>query len=184
MKKVFSSNSQLCKTWATQSQVQGRSGNMFFHNNKIYSYGYHYEAGVCLEGYNGENVFFVNENYYSRSTAKQTATIYNSISKGYKVFRIPFIMQLDCWGRRYDTFDYSTLTEILGKIDTKINNLIKKQIAARKYCGYFVQASMIFDELTEICQLFEYPLPKKSHYPDFEKAEQKAKQLMQFEQVN
>jgi hypothetical protein len=92
-------------------------------------------------------------------------------------------MQLDNWGRRYDTFDIFNLTEILGKIDNKINHLLKKQVSARKYYGHYVAASMLFDDLTDICRLFDYPLPKKLHYPLFQQAEQKAKELRKFTEV-
>lgn len=67
MKKVFS-NDEIFHIFAKQSQSEGRNsqGNIFFRDNKIYSYGYHFCMGVILEG----GTILINERGYSNTTAK------------------------------------------------------------------------------------------------------------------
>lgn len=67
MKTVFN-NSDLVHTFAQQSQNEGRTSNncLFFRDNKIYSFGYHYLLGEFLDS----NTILINNKGYSVSTAK------------------------------------------------------------------------------------------------------------------
>lgn len=42
MKRVFSSNQEVCHIWAQQKQSEGRASSIFFEGDTIFSYGYHY----------------------------------------------------------------------------------------------------------------------------------------------
>ena len=48
MKKVFSSSTDVMHLFAQRSQQEARtsSGNVFYYNDKIYSYGHHYLLGI------------------------------------------------------------------------------------------------------------------------------------------
>lgn len=66
MKKVFSNQSDVCHKFNEQSQSEGRSGNIFFEGNKIYSYGYHY----LLAEFISPETILINNRGYSSSTIK------------------------------------------------------------------------------------------------------------------
>ena len=70
MKTVFS-NSQLVHKFNEQSQFEGRSQNMFFEGNKIYSYGYHYLLGEFIS----PNQIIINDKGYSNTTSKHIAIL-------------------------------------------------------------------------------------------------------------
>lgn len=66
MKKVFSSAEDVIHVFAQRTQSEGRSSNVFFHGDKIYSYGHHYLLGEFLD----DNTILINDNYYTKTTAK------------------------------------------------------------------------------------------------------------------
>ena len=70
MKTVFS-NSELVHVFANQLQTEGKTSNksMFFSNNTIYSYGYHFAIAKHIENENGKFVLFTTRSY-SNTTAK------------------------------------------------------------------------------------------------------------------
>lgn len=69
MKRVFSSNSQLCHVFVNQSQSEGRANNIFFRYNRIYSYGTHFLAGV-IHTNKLRKILITNSKRYSVSTAR------------------------------------------------------------------------------------------------------------------
>lgn len=73
MKTVFT-NSQIVHVFNAQSQNYGRSCNMFFYDNRIYSYGYHYLLGEFIDN----NTILINNKGYSNTTSKHIALITNA----------------------------------------------------------------------------------------------------------
>ena len=75
MKTIFS-NSDLVHTFAQQTQQEGRTPNngMFFYNQKIYSYGYHYLLGEFLDS----ETILINNSGYSVSTGKHISLVSNA----------------------------------------------------------------------------------------------------------
>lgn len=78
MRKVFSSNSQLCHVWANQGQSEGRGNNMFFEGDTIFSYGHHYTAAK-IHTIKGKKIALVNSNRYSSSTGKHLNNITSAL---------------------------------------------------------------------------------------------------------
>ena len=70
MKTVFS-NSELVHVFANQLQAEGKTANrsMFFSNDTIYSYGYHFAIAKHIENENGKFLLFTTRSY-SNTTAK------------------------------------------------------------------------------------------------------------------
>lgn len=83
MKKVFSSHNELAHIWASQSQYEGRAGNIFFEDGVIYSYGYHFPVARFAPEY-GNIVLFTSRGY-SSSTGKHKTIIRGSIPSTYQV---------------------------------------------------------------------------------------------------
>src|SRR3990167_11090978 len=42
MRKILKNNREVAHIWAQQKQSEGKSGNMFFEGDTIYSYGHHF----------------------------------------------------------------------------------------------------------------------------------------------
>lgn len=107
MKKVFN-NSEICHVFAQQSQNEGRTSNnnIFFYDNKIYSYGYHYKLAEIIEN----NTIIINNTGYSNSTAKHINLITNAT-------------------RQYNQFFYSDIC--LNNVYNSIISASKKIITAR-----------------------------------------------------
>lgn len=83
MKKVFSSHNEVAHIWASQSQYEGRAGNIFFEDGVIYSYGYHFPVARFAPEY-GNIVLFTNRGY-SSSTGKHKSLIRGAIGRDYEV---------------------------------------------------------------------------------------------------
>jgi hypothetical protein len=75
MKTVFT-NSEIFHVFNEQKQETGRNPNrnIFFENNKIYSYGYHYLLGEFIN----ENTIVINNTGYSNTTAKHISMLINA----------------------------------------------------------------------------------------------------------
>ena len=83
MKTVFSNHDQVAHIWASQSQHQGRAGNIFFEDQTIYSYGYHFAIARFAPEF-GNTVLFTNRGY-SNSTAKHMGIVRRAIPDNYRV---------------------------------------------------------------------------------------------------
>lgn len=124
MKTVFSSSSELFHVFAQRTQQTGRSSNVFFNGNKIYSYGYHYLLGEFLD----DNTILINDKGYSNTTAKHISNLKQATSQ-YKRF-------------------YLTETNeaiLLGKFQTLLDKLAK----AKKPEIYISQINYLFIKYSE-----------------------------------
>ncbi len=70
MKKVFSSANECIHIYAQRTQNEGRSSNVFFEGDKIYSYGHHYLLGEFITNPKGKQAIIINDKGYSVTTAK------------------------------------------------------------------------------------------------------------------
>jgi len=79
MKRVFSSNSEVCHVWAQQTQSEGRAGSIYFEGDTIHSYGPHYKAAKIHTTKSGKRFALVNSYKYSVSTAKHLSEIRSAL---------------------------------------------------------------------------------------------------------
>jgi hypothetical protein len=82
MKKVFSTNPQLCHKFNEQSQYEGRASSMFFYGDTIYSYGRHYILGQFLT----PDLIVINDIGYSVSTAKHIGILTSATRNRTQIF--------------------------------------------------------------------------------------------------
>jgi hypothetical protein len=82
MKKVFSSNPQLCHKFNEQSQTEGRASNMFFEGDTMYSYGRHYIVGEFLT----PDLIVINDVGYSSSTSKHISILTSATRDKTQIF--------------------------------------------------------------------------------------------------
>ena len=84
-------NQECCHLWAQRIVGSGETnnGNVFFEDDIIYSYGYHFPMAVFLK-IKGKDSVIVNESSYSISTSQQQSDVYHAIDKSkYQVFHLP-----------------------------------------------------------------------------------------------
>ena len=114
MRKVLRNTDEVVHVFAQQTQSEGRnqSGSIFFYNNKIYSYGYHYLLGQFID--------------------KETILIND---KGYSVTTSQHIHALSMATRQYKRF-YKTETDIFlvhAEIKETISKIPKARVNKAKY---------------------------------------------------
>ena len=83
MKTVFSSHNEVAHIWASQSQSEGRAGNIFFENGVIYSYGRHFPVARFAPEY-GDIALFTSRGY-SSSTGKHKGIIRAAIPDSFQI---------------------------------------------------------------------------------------------------
>lgn len=86
MKTQFN-NPELTHIWANQQQAQGKGSSMFFENESIYSYGYHFKIAQIIEHNNKKAVLF-NDKSYSNTTNKHQSLVKRAIPSQYPVFNV------------------------------------------------------------------------------------------------
>jgi hypothetical protein len=160
MKIRFSSNSDLAQAWANQSQPEGKGNSMFFVNENVYSYGYHYVAGTILKAKDGQKVAIINGTSYSVSTAKHVGEVMSASIKLYHTFKIPF-------GHSFSVDKLPSILEIMTK---EVEKLSEKQLRARTSTHNFYMALQKVDEIKELSRLFDLPVPNTSSFKTFCKA--------------
>lgn len=172
MKKVFSNNSQLSHAWANQTHPIGRGSSMYFESNIIYSYGSHYQIAQIVIAPNGKIIYFVNSNGYSNTTAKHTKHVINAIPDYFPAYNIPFIN---------NKFNINDLPQIIDKMMLRVKKYLTDQINARTNYGHFTAASILFEDVQYICELFNIPTPQRpNNYLD---AQIKAQHLRETQSI-
>lgn len=158
MKKVFSSHATLSHAWANELQSEGRTSNMFFKDNIIYSYGHHYEIARLIDSPTGQKVCFINSNGYSNSTAKHTNHVSRAIPQNIVKFYLPFVISYG-YGQREQSINIDKLPTIIANMSLSCKNLCFDQLKARTNTGYFRQAASLYSNILEICILFNLDAP-------------------------
>ena len=158
MKKVFSGHAKLAHAWANELQNEGRASNMFFKDNIIYSYGYHYEIARLIDAPNGQKVCFINSNGYSNSTAKHTNHVSRAIPQNIVKFYVPFVNSGGYY-QKNNSVSVELLPTIIANMALNCKNLCFDQLKARTNTGYFRQAASLYSNILNICILFNLDAP-------------------------
>lgn len=112
MRKHLRNHREVAHFWANQTQEEGRSGNMFFVNETIYSYGHHFPIARYVTTPGGERVCLCNAARYSPSTGTHQGITRHAIPSDIQVFTVPFVHS--SWGYRTsydDTVDQPSVIE-------------------------------------------------------------------------
>jgi hypothetical protein len=145
MKTVFSNAHDVVHAFAQRQQSRGRSSNIFFENDKIYSYGYHYLLGEFID----DNTILINDKGYSSTTNKHIGYVR--------------------WGtRQYKQF-FTTRCDII-LVHRQVLNLKDKLATARKPENYINSILSLFDSLNEFIQYTKSKhIPKDVRYKEIKK---------------
>ena len=156
MKTVFNSNLQLAKTWAAQNQSFAKGPSMLFHFQTLYSYGEHFELAKFIKTPKGEDVIFINDNFYSMTTRKHLGIALRVIPENVFHFTIPF--SISSIYSRSDYFKISYLPEIIKVMKNKVATTLKRQSLAKSKTFHFDDALRQIDKINMICKMFDLPL--------------------------
>ena len=114
MKKVFT-NKMVSHVWAQQTQEEGRnsSKSLFFENETIYSYGYHFPIAKFIPG---TSYVLFNTDFYTKTTRLHQNLVRRAISSDYQ-FNLPNSI----WDNHYDVYQY-----YLNKANELVKNYRRK----------------------------------------------------------
>lgn len=155
MKKVFSSHSEVCHVWASQSQENGSSTSVFFDGGSIYSYGRHFKIAEFVDS---STVLF-NSGGYSVSTSKHQGHVRSAIPSRCTVFTVPNL-STSALSHSYNLAYYES--EIRGSIGKASRARSLKAI----HLNYAEQA---LEEAKSYCKRFKLKLFKIDEIPSREK---------------
>lgn len=142
MKTVFSNAQDCVHAFAQRQTPQGRSGNVFFYGDKIYSYGYHYLLAEFID----DNTIVINDRGYSSSTSKHISYVR--------------------WGtRQYKQF-FTTKCDI-ALVHRQVLSLKDKLATARKPENYINSILSLWASLNEFIQYTKNKnIPKDVRYKE------------------
>lgn len=145
MKTVFSNAHDVVHAYAQRQQSRGRSSNIFFENDKIYSYGYHYLLGEFID----DNTILINDKGYSNTTAKHISYLIGGT-------------------RQYKQF-FTTRCDIT-LVHRQVLSLTDKLAKARKPENYINEILYLWDTLNEFIQYTKNKnTPKDVRYKEIKK---------------
>lgn len=145
MKTVFSNAYDVVHTYAQRTQDHGRSSNVFFHGNKIYSYGYHYLLGEFID----DNTILINNKGYSNTTSKHIHLLIGAT-------------------RQYKQFFTNTCD--IALVHTKVLILKDKLARARKPENYINEILHLWTYINEYIQYTKNKnTPKDVRYKEIKK---------------
>ena len=140
MKTVFSNAQDCVHAFAQRQQPQGRSGNVFFYSDKIYSYGYHYLLAEFID----DKTILINDSGYSSTTSKHISYV-TSGTRQYKQF-------------------FTTRCEI-GLVYSQVLSLQDRLANARKPENYINGILSLWDSLNEyVKHIKSKNIPKDTRY--------------------
>jgi hypothetical protein len=139
-------NSELTHIWANQSQTHGKGSNMFFENETIYSYGYHFKIAQYVTNKDGIKCIFLNQRSYSNSTNKQQSLVFRSIPENVTFYRV--VSFDDVQGTRAHK---DNLTHYINEAE-KLQNLTIR--ANKLKMGYLNQLNSQMDIFNKYCLFF------------------------------
>lgn len=132
MRTVYNNFNDVIHLFAQQTQPHAKSSNVFFYNDKIYSYGYHYLLASFIENNKkGQKAILIDDSGYSRTTGKHISTMIQA-SRQYKQF-------------------YKTHTDKKILLNT-LEDIKKKIIKAKKPFLYSDQAQHLEKKYLEFCE--------------------------------
>lgn len=80
MRRVFKDSSECLHVWASQSQDEGRAGNVFFVGATCYSYGHHFPMATIVRNTRGDVAALFTTSSYSMTTSRHLSEARSAVS--------------------------------------------------------------------------------------------------------
>lgn len=167
MKTVFS-NADLVHTFAQRTQNEGRTsaGGLFFKDDKIYSYGYHYLLGEFID----EKTIIINDRGYSSSTGKHIGMVTGATRQ----YRQIFTSDTDITQVKYRIIEASEKLKNARKPDIYVTSIIKDFEVLTDYLKEFKKVNILkSDDYKAIKKI--YSALKKDEGKYLEQAKERGK---------
>lgn len=154
MRTVLKSHNEVAHVWANQGQSEGRSGNIFFEGDTIYSYGHHFPMARLIPE---KNVVLFTNAKSSVSTEKHKGIVRSAIDTGH--YRV-----IECLNPTPGTFyggekSYNHEGNVKDMVETT-KDLRSKFDRARERCYYYYNEQRNWlTNLWEYCRLFDIEIP-------------------------
>lgn len=141
-------NPELSHIWANQTQTHGDGSSMFFRNETIYSYGYHFIIAKHVQNKEGQKCVFFNDRSYSNTTAKHQSLVWRAIPSNVPFFKVlTFINDLDA----ATTAHKDNLINYINQAEQAKDKAIK---ATKLKMGYLQQVKNYVDIFEKYCEFF------------------------------
>ena len=147
MKKVFSSNSEVCHVFASQTQDEGRSHTVFFEDGVLYSYGRHFPMAVFSE--DNKTVYFTTRSY-SSSTSQHLGYAGHALNHFPKVY----CFDPEQAKKGYHSGNLKNFNQMAKGSAMKLRNAHKPEIYLNQIAGQK-------QSFTKYCEHFKIRLTKK-----------------------
>ncbi len=159
MKKVFSNSAELSHIWASQSQDEGRAGNLSFVGASLYSYNW-YEIAQLHTLQSGEVVCFIRDYSYSSYTGRHL-NYARRATMNLRHIEVRGVTNRNWYKAELITHDgnISALLEDLKESKVKFKNCLTTHNAKRYYSNNQYKLST----LVEYCETFKLELPDYSN---------------------
>lgn len=128
MKTVFSNAHDVIHVFAQRNQSHGRSSNVFFEHDKIYSYGYHYLLGEFID----DKTIVINNRGYSNTTSKHISWLIGG-TRQYKQF---FTMSCDIHHVYKQILSLNDKLATARKPENYINQILSLWAPLNEYIKY------------------------------------------------
>lgn len=128
MKTVFSNAHDVIHAFAQRNQSHGRSSNVFFYGDKIYSYGYHYLLGEFID----DKTIVINNRGYSNTTSKHI----NWIIGGTRQYKQFFTMSCDIYHVHKQVLSLKDRLATARKPENYINQILSLWASLNEFIKY------------------------------------------------
>lgn len=149
-RKSLSSHNEVAHIWAQRSQPEGKSGNMFFEGDSIWSYGKHFKIAQFIEN-KGQTYVLFNSHNYSISTSKHKSLVHRAANH-FNSFTIPELPY-------YDNMTLVDHEENMRYYMRNAEENIEKSARARKYPEFDLNRAVSYiDEMNKYATFFDIEL--------------------------
>ena len=128
MKTVFTNANDVIHLFAQRTQDHARTSNCFFHGDKLYSYGYHYELARFID----DKTILINDKGYSSNTGKHIGIV-RYATRQYKRF---FTTQCDIQLVNYQIKSLLDKLKVAKKPEKYINEMLSLWQSLNEYITY------------------------------------------------
>lgn len=170
MKTVFSNAHDVVHAFAQRQSSRGKASSIFFENDKIYSYGYHYELGRFID----DNTILINDKGYSNTTAKHISYLIGG-TRQYKQF---FTTRCDIDLVHRQVLSLKDKLATARKPENYINSILSLWASLNEYLNYIKNKNITkLDKYKEIKKIVKAIQDQPQEYKDKLAAAKKKQEL-------
>ena len=146
MRNILKNISETAHFWANNIQPSGKASNLFFENNIIYSYWYHFPIAKHIK----DNIILFTSEDYSVSTSKHKNEVLHAIPHNKKIFTVPRVNIYD------DRNNIGLHTDNIKYYISEIKHNLNISNRAWKYKAEYLRQSLsLKNQLSDYLKIFK-----------------------------